>query len=103
MPVDYIIDPETDSFFYRKRELILDNEYVNKVYSGAKEFKNGRLENKGWSKERKFKWHGSVPHDIWFDKIKLSGDPDYWKRDNWKNYRKFLNDNPIFRAEDHIV
>lgn len=101
--VEFLNNPDDpNAIYYRKKKLVLDKEYIDKVYQEAKERKNDILHTKGWSKDKSFKYHGSVPNKIWFDKITESKDPDYWRRDNWRNYKRWLNANPIFRAGDSI-
>jgi len=102
--VEFINNPnDPNAIYYRKKKLMLDPEYVDKTYKMAKEFKNDRIHNKGFSKDKTMKWHGSVPSKVWFDKISEAKDPDYWRRDKYRNYKRWINANPIFRAKDSIA
>jgi len=104
MTVEFINNPkDPDAIYWRKQKLVLDPAYVNKVASMMRNFKNDRTANKGWSKNRDLKWFGSIPAEVWYDKIQESDDQRYWQRDKYKNTKKWLNENPWFRSEDHIV
>lgn len=104
MPVEFLTDPsDPEGIYWKQTPLILDQEYINQVYDMSKEYKDIAMQSNGWVKGKGLKWHGSVPEKIWFDRITQTGRKDYWSADNWKNYRKFINENPVFRCGDHIV
>ena len=103
MGVNFVTDPNDPEAIYWKRTI--DTYNKNEAIEMGKamlQAKNEQVLNKGWSKNRDMKWMGQIPQKVWFEMMNQHGQ-DYWHRDNKRNIRKWLNDHPHFRIEDHRV
>jgi len=86
---------------YRETPLIMDKEYADKL---GKLMKNDeRRAGNGWSKERTMRYAGSIPREIYFNKIQETKDKNYWEANNGKNMKLWFNDNPYFRVGEKFI
>ena len=103
MGVDFLTNPDDPEAIYWKKTI--DTYSKNEEIEMGKamlQAKNEQVHNKGWSKNRDMKWLGQIPQKIWFEMITQHGQ-DYWFKDKKRNIKRWLNENPYFRIEDHRV
>jgi len=63
--------------------------------SGARYLQNASAKG---SKHIGLKYYiGSMPLDVWNAGIEASGDPEYWRKDDYKNFEKWCLKNPRFQ------
>jgi len=86
---------------YREVPITTDPEYNRKV-EGLMHHHESRERN-GWSKERSLRYAGSIPKDIYFNKIQESKDDEYWTRDKGIKMKRWFNDNPLYRIGEKYI
>jgi len=80
---------------YREVPMVIDPEYNKKVEEMMHH--HHARDNNGWTNNRSMRFAGSIPRDVYFNKIQETKDDQYWTRNKGINMKRWLNDNPVFR------
>lgn len=101
MGVEFLIRPDDkDGIYYKETPISISSNFENKIASDLKEEHNTMLHTKGWSKDKNFRYVGSIPFHIWYRKIQETGNINYWRENNYRNAKQFFNDNANMRVGD---
>lgn len=70
-------------------------DFAKNIYTTNK-FKAGFSKIYGKHKGLEYKV-GSIPQDVWVAGVMASGDPDYWRKDDYKKFHEWLDKNPQYK------
>lgn len=40
---------------------------------------------------------GRMPQSVWYNGINMSGDPKYWEKNDWKEFKKWIAKHPEYK------
>lgn len=99
MAVKIIHRPDDpDGIYYKELpELFLPGEelFFQKKF---KEKHNDMLHTNGWSKDRTQRYMGAIPWNVHYQAIRDSGNIDYWRENNYRRVKVYLNENSTLRV-----
>lgn len=95
------ITQDSDLFYQINADRVSMDEFTNrdKFKAAAKQVKhmNDNLDNKGYTKDKKMRWMGDIPAEIFFSRPEFS--PTISKEERDANIRKWLQQFPSFKRD----
>jgi hypothetical protein len=86
---------------YVEKPFLIDDEYAQKLGQLMKHHE--ARGNNGWTKERTMRFAGSIPKEVWFNKIQESGNPNYWEENRGLRMKQWLNEHEYFRVGGKFI